>query len=161
MKAALHAIPLLLASTFEQNLSAPNHTLQGLGLALRGSPNDWYAFPFIAAVVVLVLAASRWRFFTQWLRGVRGKDWPTVSATIDIVSVVEQIHNTGRGEFKDYLATLTYFYRNPELQSGDYSRLFHSQDDAQAWASSYNGSTVVIHVDPHDPSSSVLQKGAL
>jgi hypothetical protein len=129
------------------------------GTALRGSVEDWYAFPLIGAFAVVALAAYYWRFFVQWLNGIRGRNWPTVSATIDIVSVVEQVESTGRGDIVSYLAMLTYFYRNPELQTGDYSRLFNQEEeaDAQAWANSYKGSTVMVRVDPRDPSRSVLR----
>jgi DNA-binding beta-propeller fold protein YncE len=58
------------------------------------------------------------------------------------------------------LDAATYFYRNPELQTGDYSRLFSydEEDDANAWAASYKGSSVKVHIDPCDPSRSVLRK---
>ena len=49
-----------------------------------------------------------------------------------------------------YLATLTYFYRNPELQAGEYSRMFGVDEEAQAWAAFYKGSTVIVNVDPRD-----------
>jgi uncharacterized protein (DUF1015 family) len=79
---------------------------------------------------------------------------------IDIVSVVEQRQATGRRDIVTYLATLTYSYRNPDLQMGDYVRLFDSDEeaDAQAWAASYKGTTVKIHIDPSDPKRSVLRK---
>jgi hypothetical protein len=53
---------------------------------------------------------------------------------------------------------LTYVYRNPELQMGDYSRRFANEDDAKAWANSYKGETVKVRVDPRDPMRSVLRK---
>ena len=128
-----------------------------------GTIYDWYAFPFIAAVAVVAVIASKWRIFLQWLHGVRGRDWPSFSATIEVVSVVKQVTNTGKGDIVSYLASLTYFYRNPDLQSGDYSREFNADEeaDAQAWANSYKGSSVVVHVDPHDASRSVLRKEEL
>jgi Protein of unknown function (DUF3592) len=110
-----------------------------------------------------MVAASYWRFFVQWLNGIRGRNWTAVSAVIDIISVVRQTEQTGKGEIVSYLASLTYFYRNPELQTGDYSRLFNSEEeaDAQAWAASYKGCTVTVRVDPRDPSRSVLRKEEL
>jgi len=128
-------------------------------IIVRGSIHDWYAMPFIAAAVIVSVAATQWRFFVQWLRGIRGGDWPTISAVIDIVSVVEQRGGKGNGII-GYLATLAYFYRNPELQTGEYCRMFDpdEEEDAQAWTASYKGSTVMVHVDPQDPSRSVLRK---
>jgi hypothetical protein len=65
-----------------------------------------------------------------WLSGVRGRDWPTVSALVDVVTVVQQVENNGHGErIIGYLATLTYFYRNPELQTGDYCRMFANRQE--------------------------------
>ena len=102
---------------------------------------DWYAFPILAVFVAVLFAVYHWRFFVQWLNGIRGRDWPAVSAVVDLVDVVEQRQATGKGDIVYYLATLTYFYRNPELQTGDYSRLFSydEEDDAKAWAASYKG----------------------
>jgi hypothetical protein len=127
---------------------------------MRGSVYDWYAFPILLVSVAVLFAAFHWRIFVQWLSGIQGRNWPAVSATIDMVNVIEQRHATGRGDIVYYLATLTYFYRNPELQTGDYSRLFgdDEEDDANAWAKSYKGFTVKVHVDPCDPSNSVLRK---
>ena len=130
-------------------------------MIMRGSVNDWYAFPVIAAGVMVSLAAFYWRFFVQWLQGVRGRDWATVPAVIDIVSVVPQMGGRSGQEVVGYLATLTYFYRNPELQSGDFSRMCDSEEEAKAWGESYNGKTVMVHVDPRDASRSVLRKEEL
>jgi hypothetical protein len=60
-----------------------------------------------------------------------------------------------------YLATLTYFYRNPELQMGEYSRMFDEEKEAQDWVAPYKGRPVIVHVDPRDPSQSVLRKEEL
>jgi hypothetical protein len=131
-------------------------------MIFRGSINDWYSIPFLLAIVAVTVAARYWRFFVQWMRGIRGKEWAAVSASVDVVSVVVQ---TERGQGGDriigYLATLSYFYRNPELQTGDYTRMFVGEQDAQEWAASYKGRTVMVHVDPHDPSNSVLREEAL
>ncbi len=136
--------------------------LLAASIIVRGSIYDWYAMPFIAAAVIVSVAATQWRFFVQWFRGIRGGDWPTISAIIDIVSVVEQRGGKGNG-ILGYLATLTYFYRDPELQTGEYCRMFDpdEEEDAQAWTASYKGSTVMVHVDPKDPSRSVLRKEEL
>jgi hypothetical protein len=129
-------------------------------LILRGTADDWYVVPYMVAGVAVIYAMLYWRTFVQWLAGIRGRDWPVVSAVIDIVSVVEQRQATGRGDIVTYLASLTYFYRNPELQTGDYTRQFDQDEeaDAQAWAASYKGATVKVHVDPRNPTRSVLRK---
>jgi hypothetical protein len=130
---------------------------------MRGTIYDWYGLPFVLAAGIIAAAASKWRFFVQRLRGIGGRNWPTIPASIDITSVARQTENYGKGEIVSYLATLTYFYRNPELQSGDYSRSFNADEeaDAQAWAASYRGSKVMVHVDPREASRSVLRKEEL
>ncbi len=57
-----------------------------------------------------------------------------------------------------YRATLTYIYNNPEQQMGDYSRDFGKREDAESWANSYKGEAIKIHVDPRDPTRSVLRE---
>jgi hypothetical protein len=125
---------------------------------MRGSIYDWYAVPVVLVAGAVGVASIYWRFVIQWLRGVRGRDWPSISALIDVVSVIEQRGGKGNGII-GYLATLTYFYHSPELQTGEYCRMFNADEeaDAQAWAASYKGSSVMVHVDPRDPSHSVLR----
>jgi len=84
-----------------------------------------------------------------------------VPAVIDVVSVVPEMGGRSGQEVVGYLATLTYFYRNPELQSGDFSRMCGSEEEAKAWGESYKGKTVMVHVDPRDASRSVLRKEEL
>jgi hypothetical protein len=106
--------------------------------------------------------AFRWRFLVQWVQGIRGRDWAKVSATVDIVTVVAQtVETRGGPRVVGYVATLTYFYRNPELQTGDYSRMFKTEAEAQTWGASYKGKAVMVHVDPRDGSRSVLRKEEL
>jgi hypothetical protein len=90
-----------------------------------------------------------------WIERTRGRNWPTAAATVDIVSVANV---TDDARLPSYLATLTYIYRNPEQQLGECSRRFSTKDDAEAWANSYKGSTVTVHVDPRDPTRSVLRE---
>jgi hypothetical protein len=131
-------------------------------IIFRGSINDWYLFPILIASMVVAFGARYWRFFTQWIKGIRGRDWASVSAVVDVVSVVVQTEHTRAGErIVGYLATLTYFYRNPELQMGEYSRMFDEEEGAQSWADSYKGRAVTVHVDPRDPTNSVLRKEEL
>jgi hypothetical protein len=115
-------------------------------------------FAILAVVVVgFTFVEHRWKFLTQWLMGKRGRDWPTVNALIDVVSVVVQTEETRYGErVIGYQATLTYFYRNPDLQMGEYCRMFDGEREANVWANSYKGRNVPVRVDPRDSSSSVL-----
>lgn len=127
---------------------------------MRGTIYDWYSVPLLFVAMGVALVALYWRFIVQRFSGIRARNWPEVSAIIEVVSVVNQSVRTGKGDIVTYLATLTYFYRNPELQTGEYSRLFGEDEeaDARAWADSYKGSTVVVHVDPRNPSRSVLRR---
>jgi hypothetical protein len=86
-------------------------------MIIRGSIYGWYSVPFLLAIAIVTFAARYWRFFVQWVRGIRGQDWAAVSAAIDVVTVAVQTEQRRYGErIVGYLATLSYFYRNPELQ---------------------------------------------
>lgn len=119
----------------------------------------------LKSVVLLVgLIALFWMRFgkliIQRASGIRGRDWPTISALVDIVTVVPRSGALApqSGQCPDgYLATLTYFYRNPDLQTGDYCRVFNREEEARAWATAFKGQTVLVHVNPRDPSKSVLR----
>lgn len=130
--------------------------------AFVASSNDGVAWPLLligAVVGVPVSLGSSWQFFVQWLNGVRGRNWPTVPAIIDLVSVQERVEPGGKGPpIVTYVALLTYVYHNPDLQTGDYDKSFGDKDEAQDWANSYKGCTVMVHVDPRDPARSVLRK---
>lgn len=101
-------------------------------------------------------------FLRKWIKRTRGRNWPTVSAVIDAVSVTLVESNLpsslGVHNWPSYLATLTYSYRNPEQQMGEYKRRFGNEDDARAWANSYKGETLKVHVDPRDPTRTVLRE---
>ena len=113
-------------------------------------------------IFVILIAGGCWKLFVQWRNGIRARDWATVSALIDVVSVVPNLQQTTSGEHTyGYLATLTYFYRNPELQMGEYSRIFDTEAEAQSWAASYKGRNVMAHVDPRDVSRSILREEEL
>ncbi len=98
----------------------------------------------------------------KWIKRTRARNWPTASAVVDIVSVAlfkDDILPTNANSYHPYYqATLTYIYQYPERQMGDYSRRFGNEDDAKAWANSYKGETVKVHVDPRDPTRSVLRE---
>lgn len=109
-----------------------------------------------------MLTTRYWKLIVQRFDSVRGRDWPTMSALIDVVTVTVQTEQTKYGErIVGYLATLTYFYRNPELQMGEFCRMFDQEFEAHRWADIFKGRTVMVHVDPRDPTHSVLRKESL
>ena len=109
-----------------------------------------------------VLAAACWGAVEEWIDYNRGRKWPTVSAVVDVVSVTmvesKGISSTANHSWPYYRATLTYSYRDPEAQTGEYKRNFANEDDAKAWANSYKGETLKVHVDPRDPTRSLLRE---
>jgi len=132
--------------------------MRGGGGPLTGSEVKWFFLVVGAGLLVSVC----WDIVDGLVKRFYGRNWPTVPAVIDAVgvSVVESklpsslaVHN-----WPSYLATLTYSYRNPEEQMGDYSRSFAKKVDAETWANSYKGETVKVHVDPRDPTRSVLRE---
>jgi hypothetical protein len=113
-------------------------------------------------VFIATFVSHRWQFFMQWLNGVRGSDWAAISAVIDVVSVVVQTEQARYGErVIGYQATLTYFYRNPDLQMGEYVRMFSREDEARSWTDTYKGCNVLVHVDPRNPANSTLLEADL
>ena len=121
----------------------------------------------LLAVVAAILGSICWTKFSDWIERTRYRNWPTVSAVVDIVSVAYCEDDSPIPAFQAslnnpyYLATLTYIYHYPEEQMGDYSRSFGNEDDAKSWANSYKGETVKVHVDPRDPTRSVLREDDL
>lgn len=124
------------------------HLLRAFATMLK-EPRFWG--PVIA---VAAGASGRWyRKIRVRAKARAGSDWPTVSAVIDVVSVsAKTVVQDGVG----YVASLTYFYRNPELQTGDYRREFAGKEEARRWSSQFKGCSVFVHVDPRDPANSVL-----
>jgi hypothetical protein len=91
----------------------------------------------------------RWR---QRSKTRRVRDWLSVPAAIDVVSVVER--TVDKRHY--YAATLTYFYRRPELQMGEYEREFQQKTPAQEWVKQFKGRQVVVHVNPKNIAESIL-----
>jgi hypothetical protein len=120
------------------------------------------AISLFAAGVMLEAVCQQ--MIMSWIRRTRGRNWPAVSAVIDLVSVAVLEDDSILPPIKassgsaGYLATLTYIYRNPEEQVGEYRRSFGNKGDAEAWANSYKGETVRVHVDPRDPARSILRE---
>ncbi len=113
----------------------------------------------------IVVGAICWVIAREWIGRTRCRNWPTVSAVVDLVSVAycepdgsPILHFKASSYNPYYQATLTYIYHNPEEQMGDYSRSFGKKEDAEAWANSYKGETVKVYVDPRDPTRSMLRE---
>jgi len=129
-----------------------------------GGPITGFGIALITlAIGVVMLVGICWQLLDKWIERTRGRNWPTVSAVVDIVSVAfvpdDSLLRYGASTYTPYyLATLTYTYHNPEQQMGDYSRRFGNEDEANAWANSYKGETVKVHVDPNDPTRFVLRE---
>lgn len=124
-----------------------------------GDALPWQIWLIGLVVAVIASTASSWQFIAQRWNGIRGRNWPTVSAVIDLASVQKRVESGGRaGPITTWVALLTYVYRNPDLQTGDYDRSFGYEDEANDWANSLKGCTVTVHVDPKNPSHSVLRK---
>jgi hypothetical protein len=135
------------------------------GILMRSGGGPLTRFEVVVFLLVagtMILVAICVGAVEELIERTRGRNWPTVSAVIDIVSVItvesKGISSAAVHYWPTYLATLTYSYRNPEEQMGDYSRSFANEDDAKAWANSYKGETVTVHVDPRDPTRSVLRE---
>jgi len=96
----------------------------GGGGPLTGPEVKWFFLVVGAGLLVSIC----WQLIDDWYKRFHGRNWPTVQAVIDIVSVtlVESklpssmaVHN-----WPTYQATLTYTYSNPEQQTADYKRSF-------------------------------------
>jgi hypothetical protein len=126
-----------------------------------GSPLFFFLIG-LAIVAVFMLVGACQDIIGRLIKHFHGRNWPTALAVIDIVSVTFFEDNTikfkANLDMSYYLATLTYVYQYPEQQMGDYSRRFGIKEDAEAWANSYKGETVKVHVDPRAPTRSVLRE---
>jgi hypothetical protein len=99
------------------------------------------------------LASSWWKRWRRGAKARRARHWPAYPAVIDVVSVAAR---KNREKKQVYPAVLTYFYRHPELQSGEYEREFTLQEAAVRWAAQFKGHTVMVHVNPANAADSVL-----
>jgi hypothetical protein len=123
----------------------------------RGGNLPWLVWVVIVVGSIIAASASSWQFWVQRMRGIRGRNWPTISAVIDIASVQKRVESGGKGPpIITWVVLLTYVYRNPEMQTGDYDKSFSDEGEAKDWADSLKGSTVTVHVDPKDPANSVV-----
>lgn len=106
---------------------------------------------------VLVAASGAgahwWRQIRRNFKTRFARNWPATPAVIDVISVVERVVSE---KIRVYVATLTYFYRNPNLQMGEFEREFQTRSEAQQWAEQFKGRSVMVHVNPADSTDSVL-----
>jgi hypothetical protein len=130
-----------------------NAFLQILGRMLR-DPGV-----FLAVLATFVgMALRSWQRLRRKIRGTESRNWPALTATIDIVSVV-MIGSVD--EVAGYTATLTYFYRNPDLQVGEYQRFFSLRSAAENWVEQFKSRNVMVHVNTKKPADSVLLEADL
>lgn len=85
----------------------------------------------------------------------RAHQWPAVAAVVEVASVIDRIVSENNSTSVP-VATLTYFYRRPDLQMGEYERFFSERKDAERWVNQYRHRTVTVHVNPANAADSVL-----
>ena len=113
----------------------------------------------LLATAVAVLVAGGWVIAKERIKRTRSSNWPIVPAVVSIVSVAYYPADGISKADGYYNATLTYTYHYPDEQMGDYSRSFAgNKENAEAWANSYKGETIKVHVDPRDPTRSMLRE---
>jgi hypothetical protein len=131
-------------------------------LVVWRTDDPWVFLAVFAAFVLGQGAIALWKYLARKAKENRAEAWPAVSAVIDIAVVDKQWQPGSRSSpgYYYYLVMLTYAYHNPDLQTGDYTytRRFKLEDDARDLANACKGRTVTVHVDPKDPSHSVLRK---
>jgi hypothetical protein len=86
---------------------------------MRGSPLTRFKIILISLFAgAVMLVGICWQLSDNWKKRTHGRNWPTVSAVIDIVSVafVEDDIPSIKAypDTSYYQATLTYTYHNPE-----------------------------------------------
>ena len=118
----------------------------------------WTVLLGIAIATAAKFCSDTWPDVLRWLQERKSQNWPLISGVIDIVAVAKEVEGGGKGPpIVTYMALLTYSYRNPDLQTGDYNRAFASEEEAREWTETMKGRTVNVHVDPRDPTRSVLR----
>ena len=122
-------------------------------LMAAGDPGTrfWLILISLAAGTIMLVAIC-WGAVEKWIKRTRGRNWPTISAVIDIISVAfipdDSIPSPSvPTDNSGYLATLTYVYRNPELQMGDYSRRFAKEDAIRPARRRPLGGAVIARID--------------
>ncbi|HEX4005563.1 MAG TPA: DUF3592 domain-containing protein [Acidobacteriaceae bacterium] len=124
---------------------------------------DWLVHSLIILVFGVIalggIAAKVWPRLVRRAQERRARNWAPASAVIDLVTVHKEWQPGGRGApgSYSYEVMLTYSWHDPGLQTGEFTRSFNSENDAQDWADACKGRTVTVHVDPKDPANSVLR----
>ncbi len=137
---------------------------------LNGNMDDILHRPlvlFILATATISLLITSLKYILKLLKRkfieFKVRSWIMVPATIDIVTVVEHTEQESRSRASlyqptsvYYVAVLTYFYRLPDLETGEYERNFDIENEAQHWADQFKGQQVMVQVNPKNPSESYL-----
>ncbi len=106
-----------------------------------------------AGIAIAVAARHWWKMRQERQRKRAAVNWPTITATIEVPAVVQ--HVAAKDKHPNIVA-LQYFYRNPELQMGEFRRSFATKEQAKQWGAQFKGRTVPVHVNPNDPTDSEL-----
>jgi Protein of unknown function (DUF3592) len=127
--------------------------LEAIGRLLRDPGALW-------AILLMLIGAIApwWRKLRRAILGAAAENWPVVPASIDVVSVVERADESKK---VSHIATLTYFYRNPDLQMGEYEREFPLKAVAESWVAQFKSRQVMVRVNPKHPEESVLPDAAI
>ena len=99
-----------------------------------------------------------WRKVKRTRKGRTSTSWPAVAATVEVATVAKRV-DADKKPF--WVVTLSYFYRQPDLQMGEHEREFQAESEARQWASQFKNRLVTVHVNPAKNSESMLLDGDL
>jgi hypothetical protein len=129
--------------------SQPGRTLlNGLFQLLKHPQIYGLLFAFVGGAL-----SRSWRKAKRARKGRTSTSWPTVAATVDVTTVAKR-SDADKKVF--WVATLTYFYRLPDLYVGDYEREFQVESEARQWVSQFKNRLVTVRVNPAKSSESML-----
>ena len=117
----------------------------------------WAILIGLVSFILYGIVTDYWPRFVQRWREKQARDWPTTPAVIVISVADTRRDTTGESVIISHLVLLTYSYRNPELQTGDYTRHFDNEYDAQDWADLCKDRKITVRVDPQNSTRSVLR----
>jgi hypothetical protein len=118
----------------------------------------WYSNPhnvgnllrlIFCATALVAVAVSGWR---RRRRRKMALVWPTVEGHVQSVSV-DTINNSS-----SYGTTLRYSYFLEEYRSGEYSKMFDSEYDANQFAERMKDQRVPVRYNPKNPDDSLIEE---
>jgi hypothetical protein len=121
---------------------------------VSGDPRPWYADPHlplgILSLVAYFAAVPVYRWWDRRKQRI-ALEWPSVEGCVQVVIVASDITDSSK-----YAASLAYSYFVEEYQSGSYTRVFSSEEDADNFARQMKDRKIPIHYNPQKPDDSVL-----